>query len=156
MATQKYTQKQVVAALMETKGLVYLAAKKLGCEPATIHNYAKRYAAVKEALVTARGEVVDVAEAALYKGLLAGEQWAVLFALRTLGKDRGYVERVQQEVTGADRGPVEIGVKPIDYRAGLAALAPRPVPDRHAPGPDENPGDGTAVGQVGAGRGTDA
>lgn len=156
MAKQRYTVKQVVAALTETKGLIYLAAKKLGCEPKTIHNYVNRYPAVKETLTAARGEMVDVAEAKLFQAMNAGEQWAVLFALRTQGKDRGYVERVQQEVTGADRGPVEIGVKPIDYRAGLAALAPRPVPDRHAPGPDENSGDGTAVGQVGAGRGTDA
>jgi len=156
MGKPRYSVKQIISALDETKGLVYLAAKKLGCEPATIHNYAKRHPAVREAMVTARGEMVDLAEAKLYQAVRNGDKWAVQFALRTQGKDRGYVERTQQEVTGADRGPVEIGVKPIDYRAGLAALAPRPVPDRHASSPDENPGDGAAVGQVGAGRGTDA
>lgn len=102
MATQRYTVKQVIAALVETKGLVYLAAKKLGCEPKTIQNYANRYAAVKEALVSARGEMVDVAEAKLYQATMNGEQWAVLFSLRTQGKDRGYVERVQQEVAAKD------------------------------------------------------
>lgn len=102
MGKQRYTVKQVTAALVKTKGLVYLAARDLGCEPATIHNYAKRYAVVRETLVTARGEVVDVAEAALYKAILAGEQWAVLFALRTQGKGRGYVERVEQEVGTPD------------------------------------------------------
>jgi hypothetical protein len=98
MGKQRYTTKQVIAALVKTKGLVYLAAKDLGCEPATIHNYAKRYAAVRETMVSARGEIVDVAEAKLYNAMHAGEQWAVLFTLRTQGKARGYVERVQQEV----------------------------------------------------------
>jgi hypothetical protein len=99
---EKLTVKQVIEALKETKGLVYLAAKKLGVDPDTVSNYAKRYPTVKATLVSARGEVVDLAEAKLYQATLGGEQWAVLFTLRTQGKERGYVERVQQEVAAKD------------------------------------------------------
>lgn len=98
MGKQRFTQQQVLAAIAETKGLVYLAARKLGCDPETVQNYAKRYPKVRTAIDTARAEVVDVAEAALYKALLAGESWAVLFALKTQGKGRGYVERVESKV----------------------------------------------------------
>lgn len=145
MGKQRYTVKQVTAALVKTKGLVYLAARDLGCEPATIHNYAKRYAVVRETLVTARGEVVDVAEAALYKAILAGEQWAVLFALRTQGKGRGYVERVEQEVSGRDGGAIKI--EAFDYAASVAAIAPGSGADRDASGEDQDGGDGAALGQ---------
>ena len=47
MAKQKYTQQQIIEALRETKGMVYLAAKRLGCEAQTIYNYRDRYPAVR-------------------------------------------------------------------------------------------------------------
>ncbi len=43
---QKFTQAQVIDALRETKGMVYLAAKRLGCKAQTIYNYRDRYLAI--------------------------------------------------------------------------------------------------------------
>ena len=101
MANKKrYTPQQVADALNETRGMVFLAAKKLGCSDDTIYNYAKRYKAVGDALRQQRGQFVDMAELKLWNAVNEGESWAVQFALRTLGKERGYVER--QEVTGKD------------------------------------------------------
>ena len=97
---QRYTAEQVVKALDETRGAKWLAAEKLGCTEETIRNYERRYAAVRQAATKYRGRRVDVAELKLDQAIMNGEQWAVLFTLRTLGKDRGYVER--QEVTGKD------------------------------------------------------
>ena len=104
---QRYTQAQVISALRDTKGMVYLAAKKLGCEAQTIYNYRDRYPAVRAEMEQQDGEVDDAAEMKLYQAIIAGEPWAVQFRLRTKGKGRGYVERVQQEVTGKDGGPLE-------------------------------------------------
>ena len=97
MATQRFTPQQVADALNETRGMVFLAAKKLGCSDVTIYNYAKRYKAVGDALRQQRGQFVDMAELKLWNAVNEGEAWAVQFALRTLGKERGYVER--SEVT---------------------------------------------------------
>ena len=96
---QRYTREQVIAALEETKGMVFLAAKMLGCSHVTVYNYAKRYVSVKRAIDANRGEVVDAAEFKLYKAILAGEHWAVAFALKTIGKHRGYVEKQAIEHT---------------------------------------------------------
>ena len=104
---QKFTQAQVIAALRETKGMVYLAAKRLGCEAQTIYNYRDRYPAVRAEMEQQDGEVDDAAEMKLYQAIIAGEPWAVQFRLRTKGKGRGYVERVQQEVSGPDGGPIQ-------------------------------------------------
>ena len=105
---QRYTQAQVIAALRETKGMVYLAAKKLGCEAQTVYNYRDRYPAVRAEMEQQDGEVDDAAEMVLYKAIMAGEPWAVQFRLRTKGKGRGYVERVQNEVSGPDGGELHI------------------------------------------------
>jgi hypothetical protein len=55
-----------------------------------------------------RDGVIDVAEGALQRAVLNGEAWAVSFTLKTIGKTRGYVERVEQEITGKDGGPLEV------------------------------------------------
>ena len=104
---QRYTQAQVIDALRETKGMVYLAAKRLGCEAQTIYNYRDRYPAVRAEMEQQDGEVDDAAEMKLYQAIIAGEPWAVQFRLRTKGKGRGYVERVQQEVSGPAGGPIQ-------------------------------------------------
>jgi len=109
-ARQRYTQAQVIAALRETKGMVYLAAKRLGCEAQTIYNYRDRYPAVRAEMEQQDGEVDDAAEMKLYQAIIAGEPWAVQFRLRTKGKGRGYVERVQNEVSGPDNSPLTIHV----------------------------------------------
>src|SRR5262249_13598010 len=96
MSNQKYTPEQIVAALNETGGMRFLAARRLGCSVKTIDRAKKNHAAVREACEQKKGEMVDAAESALLRAVLAGEAWAVCFCLKTQAKDRGYVER--QEV----------------------------------------------------------
>lgn len=103
----RFTANEVADALTQTKGMLFLAAKLLGCHPETIRNYCRRYPHVQAVKETERGEMVDMAELKLRQSIQNGEAWGIAFCLKTIGKDRGYVER--QEVTGAD-GPVQIEV----------------------------------------------
>jgi hypothetical protein len=96
----RFTPAQIIAALKKSKGMVFLAAKRLECDPDTIQNYCKRYPAVERVKQAQRGEMVDLAESGLLTAIKNGEAWAIAFALKTLGKERGYVER--QELTGQD------------------------------------------------------
>lgn len=98
----KFTQAEVIEALRATKGMVYLAAEKLDCDPKTIYNYRDRYPAVRAAMESEDGKIDDIAETKLYQALLAGESWAVQFRLRTKGKGRGYTERTEHSVTIED------------------------------------------------------
>jgi hypothetical protein len=93
-APLKYKPHQMVQALNETRGMIYLAAERLGCEADTIYSYAKRYASVKEAITRHRGRTTDIAELKLYQAITEGEPWAVQFYLKTQGRDRGYVEKI--------------------------------------------------------------
>jgi hypothetical protein len=100
MAKEKYSAKRIIEALNLTNGMIYLAAKKLGCSPVTIYNYAKRYPTVQQAIDDNRGAFVDMAELALAKAVQDGEGWAVCFTLKTIGKGRGYIERHEIEQAG--------------------------------------------------------
>ncbi len=96
-APRRFTVAQVVEALNTSQGMVYLAARMLGCCPNTVYNYAERHAKVKEAIHTKQGERLDMAEVALLKAVTKGEAWAVCFTLKTLGKKRGFIERPAYE-----------------------------------------------------------
>jgi hypothetical protein len=108
---QRYTAADIIAALRETKGMVFLAAKHLGCDADTIKNYAKRYPSVATALLAERGEMIDTAELKLWASIQNGEAWGITLALKTIGKDRGYVERTEQ--TGKDGTPLNEVVKVV-------------------------------------------
>lgn len=112
MPSKKYKAHDIVEALNASKGMVYVAARQLNCSANTIYSYAKQYPEVQEAIDQQRGLMVDTAELALWKALQAGEAWAVSLTLKTLGKQRGYVER--QELTGGNGAPLDIVIRRIE------------------------------------------
>ena len=96
----RLSNQQIIDALRDVNGMVYLAARKLGCAPNTIYNRMAKSGNIKDAVENYRGELVDLSEQKLRQAVLSGEPWAVALVLKTLGKKRGYVER--QEITGED------------------------------------------------------
>jgi hypothetical protein len=105
---RKYSDEEFIEALARHRGMVYRAADDVGCNADTIYDRAKVSPDVAAALRKERGKVIDLAETKLFDALEAGEPWAVQLALKTIGKDRGYVERTEQEVTGKDGKPVAL------------------------------------------------
>lgn len=105
MSNLQYSTEIIIAALNHRKGLVYLAAKDLGCLPETITKRAKQEPAIMAALKQQRGEFVDIAERTLMNAVLREEPWAVALVLKTLGKKRGYVERIETRVGGDAKAP---------------------------------------------------
>jgi hypothetical protein len=112
----RFTAKQVADALIETKGMVFIAAQRLGCHPETVRLYCKRYPSVQAARDTQRGIMVDTAELKLWQSIQNGEAWGITLCLKTLGKDRGYVE--QQKLALTDPS----GEQSWEPTIGLAAL----------------------------------
>jgi hypothetical protein len=101
----RFTPAQMIAALNETKGMVFLAARRLGCSHDTILRYCKKYPSVQAEKERHQGALVDLAELKLWESVQRGEAWGISLVLKTLGRDRGYVDR--QEITGKDGGPVQ-------------------------------------------------
>ena len=112
----KYKTQDIIEALESVNGMVYLAARKLGCTAQTIYNRMAKSEAIKDAVENSRGELIDISEQKLRQAVLNGEPWAVALVLKTLGKKRGYVER--QELAGVEDQPLEAVVRVITYGDG--------------------------------------
>lgn len=95
----------IIAALKRHNGLIYLAAKTIGCSTSTIKMRIRDVPEVAEILKECRGQLVDVAEDRLLAAIKRDEPWAIAMALKTLGKERGYVERSEHRHGGDDSAP---------------------------------------------------
>lgn len=111
------TTEQIAAALKKKRGNISEAATALKVTRQTLHLHIKNDESLKDLVISAREELVDMAESEAAKQIGLGNTAIIIFTLKTLGKDRGYVER--QEVTGANGGPIVIkgyvSVTPDDW-----------------------------------------
>ncbi len=97
---ERVPTERIIECLRETNGLVSLAAKRVPCSITTINTRRKNVQAVEQVVRECRDELVDYGELALRKAVIGGEPWAVGLVLKTLGRDRGYVERTELEHSG--------------------------------------------------------
>jgi uncharacterized protein YdbL (DUF1318 family) len=101
---RKYTQKQVIDALEQSRGMLSHAARRLGCSRTTLNAYIEEYKEIAQAKKDAHEEVNDVTELKLFDAIQRGEAWAICFRLKTQAKDRGYIEKA--EISGPGGRPV--------------------------------------------------
>lgn len=91
----KFADSEIKTALIENKGLIYLAAKSLGCNQSTIHRRLQKNPKLRAVVERERGELLDTAERSLIEAVERGESWAVCFLLKTLGRGRGYSQKTE-------------------------------------------------------------
>lgn len=104
------TKAQTLAAIAGSSGIIANVCRRAKvtrvCAIAAIERYAPE---TTKAMNDARNAFIDMAEQQLTKQVKKSEQWAVKFTLATLGKKRGYTERVEH--TGADGEPLSVEVE---------------------------------------------
>ena len=105
---RQWSVKQLQAALRDKAGNVTAVARELGVARSTIYRRVAKSPALQETLTDAREELVDIAESALRREVLAGNITAIIFTLKTQGKERGYVERYEQTVRGDQQVAIQI------------------------------------------------
>lgn len=93
-------KKSYIEAIKASRGLVTLAAEMLGVSRAAVYAAAKRWPDVQQALEDARERTLDFTEGKLMEKVKEGDIAAIIFTLKTLGKHRGFVERVEQASEG--------------------------------------------------------
>jgi len=90
------TTKQACDALLKTKGNISAAARLLGLSRAEFDNeYVHKIPEVFAAKQQAREIILDVTEDVLERNIRSNQPWAVCFTLKTIGKDRGYIEKME-------------------------------------------------------------
>lgn len=107
-----YSENVIIAQLQRSHGNVSHAASALGLTRSGLSNRIHNSEALQQVLLDARQTIVDTAENALMAAVVAKQGWAVCFALKTLGKDRGYVETQQLQQSGS----VEVIVRREDRK----------------------------------------
>lgn len=112
----RFTIDQIAEALKSAAGIRSGAAALLGCSPSTIKRYVDRSATLARIEKEVVEFTLDLAESRLLDAINDGNLTAVMFYLKTKGKNRGYSERHQLE--GKDGGPVEVRAK-LDF-SGLS------------------------------------
>lgn len=114
---EKYTVEQMKQAILHGEGFIsrsidFLSAgDDMRCSPNTFKRYLKEYPELADLKAYYREKLVDLAEIGLMGRILAGDTVAMIWVTKTLGKDRGYVER--QEFTGAGGGPIKVLHLPV-------------------------------------------
>ena len=95
----KFTTEQMIDAIREAEGNLSDAARLLGCTRQTVHNYVNKYSTVKQVYDDENEKFLDEAYGQLRKHIKRGSLPAVMFALKTKGRSRGFVERKELEHT---------------------------------------------------------
>lgn len=92
-------KKAFLEAYKKSFGNISMACKNIGIDRGTYYLW-KKIPEFLEALeaIQPDEEFIDFAENALYKKINDGDTTAIIFALKTKGKKRGYVERTEMRL----------------------------------------------------------
>lgn len=105
-------REELIEAIKKTRGLLYLASNVLGVNHVTLSKLIESDDELAQIWREEKGKTLDRAEAKLMQAVDKGEQWAITMILRTLGRERGYVER--QEVASMSHVKLEIVEEIVD------------------------------------------
>ena len=141
----KLKKKEVENKLRELSGNMFVTAQSLGVSRRALYDFVYKHN-LQDVVQEARESMTDIAETSLKRAVINGEAWAVCFTLKTIGKSRGYVERVQQEISGRDGNTIEIKQTVFDHSAAIASIASRSAGHPAEPSPNESSGDGQTLG----------
>jgi hypothetical protein len=89
------TREAIALKIAPLNGNLDAIARALGSSRRTIKRIIDSDPALLSAWEDAREGMTDNAESALYRGVIAGQAWAVCFYLKTQGRKRGYIERAE-------------------------------------------------------------
>lgn len=101
----KLTLKKATQALMDHCGNLSKAAEACDVSRRAFYAFVDKYPELEEVREEAKNILLDVAENNVTKDILRGEMKTTRWFLERMGKDRGYVTRVEE--TGKDGAPVQ-------------------------------------------------
>lgn len=100
-------KKALLEALEKSLGVVTTACKTVGVDRGMFYRYYNEDAAFKTAVDELDNVALDFAESQLHRNIQKGDTTATIFYLKTKGKRRGYIERMETEHSGKDGGPIQ-------------------------------------------------
>lgn len=96
--TKKERQELFLKYFRESRGIVSYACRKVGITRSCYYRWCDAKPKFKEKAKEVEEETIDLVESKLLSAINEGELTAIIFYLKTKGKKRGYVERLEQDV----------------------------------------------------------
>ena len=94
-------------AYKESAGNIAHACKSANINRQTYYNYLEKFDTFKKECHDIREENIDFAESILMGQIRAKNMTATIFFLKTIGRNRGYVERQEMDLEGSFNLKVE-------------------------------------------------
>jgi hypothetical protein len=114
MTNSDINKKGMVDALEKSLGVVTSACKSVGISRETHYRWLREDDEYKIMVESISDIALDFAETQLQKQIKEGSTAATIFYLKTKGKKRGYIERVEQEIRGGMENKLEISIVRTD------------------------------------------
>ena len=94
-------KKAFIEAYISSFGNITKSCRKSSIDRGTYYNWINKDEDFAKAIseIEPKEMLVDLAEDALVQNIKSGSTPEILFLLKTLGKDRGYIEKIQTEDT---------------------------------------------------------
>ena len=96
--TKKERQDLFLKHFRESRGIVSYACQKIGITRACYYKWRDSDEKFEERAKEVEEETIDLVESKLLSAINNDDLTAIIFYLKTKGKKRGYVERVEQDV----------------------------------------------------------
>lgn len=103
----KVSTEDILEAIRKCRGNLSRAADKLGICRQTLDSRRKSEAVIQECLDTCKERFLDDTEDVFQNKVLSGDTVSLLFALKTLGRKRGYDQDRDVIVESATRGALD-------------------------------------------------
>lgn len=95
MATLTQRKKALLAALEDSLGVISRACDIAIIPRRSFYNWYRKDVRFRQAVDEIKSVTLDYVESKLHEGIKDGNMTAIIFYLKTQGKERGYVERVE-------------------------------------------------------------
>jgi hypothetical protein len=109
MTNNDILKKGMIEALEKTLGIVSSACKMVGISRETHYRWMREDSEYKSKASEIENMTLDFAESQLHKQIAEGNTSATIFFLKTKGKKRGYVERMEVD-NGEDNNSFRVEV----------------------------------------------
>lgn len=106
---KKTTIEQIEKVLRAKGGNVSATARSLKVDRPNLYRRIKASARLMNVIQELREERTDLAEDQLGKAIKNGDLGAIIFHLKTIGKNRGYSEKTQTEHSGSVEATINVG-----------------------------------------------
>ena len=91
--------KKIILAYEKKAGNLSATATALGVSRQTLYDWRKEFPILKSKMEDVEESILDFTESKLLEAIQDGNLTAIIFHLKTKGKERGYVERIENNVS---------------------------------------------------------